>query len=155
MHEWSFCFVPAGAKMSILNFCWQFYLLWPCDGLATCPVYKVAFAWRKRKHNKREREHDKNKLHQHGWSAWHSASFSVTMCPNCHVSHPFSQLISQSSSFRGQVQSLMTLLTLQPLELPHRCCSGHQTWWTTSCACSMSCPCSSASVSSQVVGFQN
>lgn len=47
----------------------------------------------------------------------------------------------------------MTLPTLQPLELPHRCCSGHQTWWTTSCACSMSCPCSSASVSSRAVGF--
>lgn len=58
-----------------------------------------------------------------------------------------------SSSFCGQVLSLMTLPTLQPLELPQRCCSGHQTWWTTSCACSMSCPCSSASVSSRAVGF--
>lgn len=47
----------------------------------------------------------------------------------------------------------MTLPTLQPLELPRRCCSGLQSWWTTSCACSMCCPCSSASVSSQAVAF--
>lgn len=55
--------------------------------------------------------------------------------------------------FLGQVPNLMTLPTLQPLELPHRCCCGRQTWWTTSCACSTSCPCSSASVSSPAVWF--
>lgn len=58
------------------------------------------------------------------------------MCP-C-LSHP-------------QVQSLMILLISQPLGLRHRCCLGHLTCWTTSSACAMSCLCSSASVSSQVV----
>lgn len=63
------------------------------------------------------------------------------------------KLTSQSFAFRVQVRSSMTLPTLQPLELPHRCCSGRQTWLTTFCACSTPCLCWSASVSSPAVRF--
>lgn len=48
----------------------------------------------------------------------------------------------------------MTLLTSQPSGLPRRCFSGHLTLWTTFCACATSSLCSSASVSSQVVGLK-
>lgn len=53
-----------------------------------------------------------------------------------------------------QVPSSMTLVTSRPSGLPLRCCWGHLTCWTTSCACVMSYLCSPASVSSRVVSSQ-